>query len=66
MQPFEFTAAEKVQEQRAKVADSAGGLFSGAGGPKPPPAISSAVLGMKPGGKVSQLSGVVLWAVSML
>eukprot|EP00891_Asterochloris_glomerata_P000752 jgi/Astpho2/752/Aster-x0033 len=52
-QPFEFTAAEKVQEQRAKVADSAGGLFSGAGGPKPPPAISSAVLGMKPGGKRS-------------
>lgn len=52
-EPFEFTAAEKVQEQRAKVADSAGGLFSGAGGPKPPPAISSAVLGMKPGGKRS-------------
>ena len=66
MQPFEFTAAEKVQEQRAKVADSAGGLFSGAGGPKPPPAISSAVLGMKAGGTVSQLSGVVLWAGSML
>ena len=66
VQPFEFTAAEKVQEQKAKVTDSAGGLFSGAGGPKPPPAISSAVLGMKPGGKVSQLLGSVLWEGSML
>ena len=35
-----------------KITDTAGGLFAGASGPKPPPALSSAVLGMKTGGKV--------------
>ena len=35
-----------------KITDTAGGLFAGSGGPKPPPALSSAVLGMKIGGKV--------------
>ena len=34
--------------------EGAGGLFSGASGPKPPAALSQAVLGMKPGGKVSE------------
>jgi peptidylprolyl isomerase len=37
----------------AKVAgESAGGLFAGTSGPKPPPALSTAVIGMRPGGKV--------------
>ena len=35
-----------------KITDTANGLFAGAGGPKPPPALSSAVLGMRTGGKV--------------
>ena len=35
-----------------KITDTANGLFAGSGGPKPPPALSSAVLGMKIGGKV--------------
>ncbi len=56
LQPFEFTAAEQVRGQAAaQVSDSAGGLFAGASGPKPPPALSTAVLGMKVGGKVGPL-----------
>ena len=35
-----------------KITDTANGLFAGASGPKPPPALSSAVLGMRTGGKV--------------
>ena len=38
-----------------KVAETAGGLFAGSGGPKPPPALSSAVVGMHVGGKRSIL-----------
>jgi hypothetical protein len=36
---------------------TAGGLFVGGSGPKPPPALSTAVLGMKPGGKVRERRG---------
>lgn len=50
-EPFQFLAGEPVSAKSAKVmGDSAGGLFSGMGGPKPPPALSTAVVGMKVGG----------------
>lgn len=53
-EPFEFIVGEPVQEQAARMmSDSAGGLFSGQGGPKPPQALSNAVLGMEKGGKRS-------------
>ena len=41
-----------------KINDSANGLFSGQSGVKPPPALSTAVIGMKVGGKVWVLSPV--------
>ena len=51
-EPFEFIAGEQVTAQAVKkISDSAGGLFSGSSGPRPPPALSTAVLGMKRGGK---------------
>ena len=55
MQPVEFTAGQAVGSGgiKAPEGDSAGGLFSGASGPKPPAALSQAVIGMKAGGKVS-------------
>lgn len=55
MQPVEFTAGLDVGSGGVKqpAGEGAGGLFSGASGPKPPPALSQAVIGMKPGGKVS-------------
>ena len=55
MQPVEFAAGQGVGYGGIKApdGDSAGGLFSGASGPKPPPALSQAVIGMKAGGKVS-------------
>ena len=54
MQPFEFTAGSPVTGAAVKkISDSANGLFSGSGGPKPPPALSTAVLGMRSGGKVN-------------
>jgi hypothetical protein len=53
-EPYEFVVGEAVDAQPVKkISDSAGGLFSGQGGPKPPPALSTACLGMKKGGKVS-------------
>lgn len=54
VQPFTFTAGRPVSERKARKADGgqAGGSFSGMGGPKPPPALSTSVLGMKKGGKV--------------
>ena len=56
MQPFEFRAGEAVVGQGPKkISDSANGLFAGAGGPKPPPALGTAVLGMRAGGKVHPL-----------
>lgn len=52
-EPFEFVAGAAVEgASPVKTVDSAGGLFSGQGGPTPPPALSTAVLGMRAGGKV--------------
>lgn len=55
MQPVELIAGQGVGSGDVKqpAGEGAGGLFSGASGPKPPPALAQAVLGMKPGGKVS-------------
>jgi hypothetical protein len=54
-EPFEFVAGQRVSAASIRLnGDSAGGLFSGASGPKPPPALSTAVIGMKVGGKVSE------------
>ena len=39
----------------ARLVESAGGLFAGGGGPRPPPALSTAVLGMRAGGRRSVL-----------
>ena len=53
-EPFQFYAGQPVSEKKAKpVGDSAGGLFSGQSGPRPPAAMSPAVLGMRVGGKRS-------------
>ena len=53
MQPFEFSVGEPVSSVGVKkINDSANGLFSGQSGVKPPPALSTAVIGMKTGGKV--------------
>lgn len=52
-EPFTFTAGKRVGLAQKEAGESAGGLFSGQGGPKPPPALSTAVLGMKQGGKRS-------------
>ncbi|KAG7672634.1 putative Peptidyl-prolyl cis-trans isomerase FKBP18, chloroplastic [Nannochloris sp. 'desiccata'] len=50
-EPFQFLAGEAINAKSVKpVGDSAGGLFSGMGGPKAPPALSTAVVGMKVGG----------------
>lgn len=35
--------------------ESAGGLYAGGGGPRPPPALSKAAVGMRTGGKRSLL-----------
>eukprot|EP00878_Enallax_costatus_P011970 GHUV01012498.1.p1 GENE.GHUV01012498.1~~GHUV01012498.1.p1 ORF type:complete len:199 (+),score=18.12 GHUV01012498.1:141-737(+) len=51
-EPFEFVAGQPVNVVVKKAGDTAGGLFAGGSGPKPPPALSTAVIGMKPGGKV--------------
>ncbi|WIA38078.1 hypothetical protein OEZ86_001447 [Tetradesmus obliquus] len=50
-EPFEFTAGERILVSSKVAGDTAGGLFAGGSGPRPPPALSTAVLGMKPGGK---------------
>lgn len=52
-EPFTFTAGKRVGTSEREAGESAGGLFSGQSGPKPPPALSTAVLGMKAGGKRS-------------
>ena len=53
LQPFEFVVGQPVAAVGVKkISDSANGLFSGQGGVKPPPALSTAVVGMKTGGKV--------------
>jgi hypothetical protein len=53
VQPFEFVVGEQISAVGVKkISDSANGLFSGSGGPQPPPVLSTAVIGMKAGGKV--------------
>ncbi len=52
-EPFEFVAGAAVAgASPTRFVDSAGGLFSGQGGPTPPPALSTSVIGMRAGGKV--------------
>ncbi len=67
VQPVEFTAGLDVGSGGVKqpAGEGAGGLFSGASGPKPPAALSQAVLGMKPGGKVSE-TPMTLMSFSLL
>lgn len=54
-EPVELIAGQAVGSGDVKqpAGEGAGGLFSGASGPKPPPALAQAVIGMKPGGKRS-------------
>lgn len=53
-EPYEFVVGEKVYGAvLKKISEGANGLFSGAGGPKPPQALSLSVVGMKKGGKRS-------------
>ncbi|KAK9811014.1 hypothetical protein WJX73_006453 [Symbiochloris irregularis] len=55
-EPLEFTAGKSVSSNVAdRDVESAGGLFSGQNGPKAPPVLSNAVVGMKKGGKRSVL-----------
>lgn len=54
LQPFDFVVGQPVSAVGVKkINDSANGLFSGQGGVKPPPALSTSVVGMKIGGKVN-------------
>jgi peptidylprolyl isomerase len=53
-EPFTFTAGfplPTVAERMAASGSGGGGLFAGGTGPQPPPALTTAVLGMRPGGK---------------
>jgi len=53
-EPLDFVAGEPIIVGSAKVGDrGGGGLFAGSTGPKPPPALSTSVFGMKKGGKRS-------------
>jgi hypothetical protein len=53
LQPFEFIVGEPVGAVAGKrISEGANGLFSGQGGPEPPIVLSTAVVGMKDGGKV--------------
>jgi peptidylprolyl isomerase len=56
-EPYSFVAGGSVKALSPKRAGESGGggLYSGAGGPEPPPALSTAVLGMKVGGIRSAL-----------
>ena len=55
-EPLDFVAGEPINSAAIPVDDrGGGGLFSGASGPKPPPALTTAVYGMKKGGKRSVL-----------
>ncbi|MCJ1422129.1 hypothetical protein MMC29_000008 [Sticta canariensis] len=56
VQPLEFVAGKLVTNgDLSKDIDQAGGLYSGIPGPKPPPVLGTAVVGMKKGGKRSVL-----------
>jgi hypothetical protein len=59
LQPFEFTAGESISVSTRVAGDTAGGLFAGGSGPKPPPALSTAVIGMKQGGRVRSSSSLM-------
>jgi peptidylprolyl isomerase len=53
-EPFSFTAGvplPTMQERMSASGSGGGGLFAGGSGPQPPAALSTAVLGMKPGGR---------------
>lgn len=54
-QPFTFSAGQPVSGPNTKMVESAGGLFAGGGGIKPPAALSESVVGMRAGGKRSLL-----------
>ena len=59
-EPFTFIAGSQLDAPRAITTDAGGGLFSGQTGPKPPQALSYAVVGMKVGGKRSVFVPAVL------
>jgi peptidylprolyl isomerase len=53
-EPFSFSAGVPLPTQAERMAASGsggGGLFAGGTGPQPPPALATAVLGMRPGGR---------------
>ena len=54
-EPYQFVAGTQLDgpSPKAAASDAGGGLFSGQSGPKPPQALSYAVMGMKVGGKRS-------------
>lgn len=54
-EPYQFIAGTRLDgpSPNATASDGGGGLFSGQSGPKPPQALSYAVIGMKVGGKRS-------------
>eukprot|EP00197_Chlamydomonas_leiostraca_P013001 CAMPEP_0202865896 /NCGR_PEP_ID=MMETSP1391-20130828/6645_1 /ASSEMBLY_ACC=CAM_ASM_000867 /TAXON_ID=1034604 /ORGANISM="Chlamydomonas leiostraca, Strain SAG 11-49" /LENGTH=236 /DNA_ID=CAMNT_0049545785 /DNA_START=23 /DNA_END=733 /DNA_ORIENTATION=+ len=55
-EPYEYVVGEPVTGiPLKKISEGANGLFAGSSGPKPPQALSRAVLGMKKGGKRSVL-----------
>lgn len=56
-EPIEVLAGGKLARisNKASYEERSGGLFTSAGGPKPPPALPNAILGMKVGGKRSIL-----------
>lgn len=55
-EPLDFVAGESIVVTTPRLDDrGGGGLYSGASGPKPPPALSTAVFGMKKGGRRSVL-----------
>ncbi|KAI3428752.1 hypothetical protein D9Q98_007574 [Chlorella vulgaris] len=54
-EPFEFVVGGPVVGPGVRTVESAGGLFAGGGGPKPPLGLSKAVVGMRTGGKRSLL-----------
>ena len=67
VQPYEFVVGQPVSAQAVRTAlESTGGLFAGASGPKPPQALSKAVIGMKKGGKVRLRSGLLATSCALV